>query len=60
MTLKISKKKLKKLEKAGKLRDKIEIWVDKHNHKMELIRTITSFIGIIMSGIIMLKVFKLI
>ncbi|NBW11402.1 MAG: hypothetical protein EBR82_25555 [Caulobacteraceae bacterium] len=60
MTLKISKKKLKKLEKAGKLRDKFEIWVDKHNHKMELIRTITGFIGIIMSGIIMLKIFKII
>jgi ABC-type lipoprotein release transport system permease subunit len=56
----ISKSKLKKLKKAGKLRDNIEIWVDKHNHKMELVRTLTSMVGIILSCIIMLKVFKII
>lgn len=56
----ISKSKFKKLKKAGKLRDKIEIWVDKHNHKMELVRTLTSIVGVILSCIIMLKVFRVI
>jgi len=32
-------------------RGKMETWLDKHNHKMELIRTITSAIGAI-TGII--------
>jgi len=56
----ISKSKFKKLKKAGKLRDKIEIWVDKHNHKMELVRTLTSIVGVVLSCIIMLKVFRVI
>lgn len=56
----ISKKKIKKLEKEGRLRDGFEIWVDRHNHKMELIRTLTSLMGLIVSSIVMLKVFSLI
>jgi len=56
----ISKSKFKKLKKAGKLRDNIEIWVDKHNHKMELVRTLTSIVGVVLSCIIMLKVFRVI
>lgn len=56
----ISKKKIKKLEKEGKLRDGFEIWVDRHNHKMELVRTLTSVMGLIVSSIVMLKVFGLI
>lgn len=54
---KISCKKIKKLEKQGKLRDNFEIWVDKHNHKMELVRTLTSVFGLIVSSIVLLKVF---
>jgi len=53
----ISQKRLEKLKKQGKLRDGFELWVDKHNHKFELIRTLTSIIGLVMSSVIMLKVF---
>ena len=56
----ISKKKIKKLEKEGRLRDGFEIWVDRHNHKMELVRTLTSLMGLVVSSIVMLKVFGLI
>lgn len=54
---KISQKRRKKLEHQGKLRDGIELWVDRHNHKLELVRTINGFIGITLSFIIILKVF---
>jgi hypothetical protein len=54
---KISQKRRNILRKKGKLRDGIELWVDKHNHKLELVRTLNGFIGIILSSIIMLKVF---
>lgn len=53
----ISQKRLEKLKKQGKLRDSFELWVDRHNHKFELVRTLTSIIGLVMSSIIMLKVF---
>lgn len=56
----ISQKRREKLRKQGKLRDSFELWVDRHNHKFELIRTLTSIIGLIMSSVIMLKVFGLI
>lgn len=52
-----SQKRLSKLKKQGKLRDNVELWVDQHNHKLELIRTINGFIGITLSFIIILKVF---
>lgn len=53
----VSQKRLHKLQKQGKLRDQAELWIDKHNHKMELVRTLTGIIGLIMSTIIMLRVF---
>jgi hypothetical protein len=53
----ISQKRLEKLKKQGKLRDRFELWVDKHNHKFELVRTLTSIVGLVISSIIMLKVF---
>lgn len=56
---KISQKRLNKLKKQGRLRDQFELWVDKHNHKFELVRTITSIVGLLMSSIIMMKVFGL-
>lgn len=34
MRPRLSKKKIKKLEKQGKLRDGFEIWVGHHNHKV--------------------------
>jgi len=54
---KLSPKKLEKLEKQGKLRDSFELWVDKHNHKFELVRTLTSILGLIVSSIVLLRVF---
>jgi hypothetical protein len=58
--IEISQKRLEKLKKQGKLRDGFELWVDRHNHKFELIRTLTSIVGLIMSSVIMLKVFGVI
>jgi len=60
LKLKLSKKEKKHLISKGKLRDPFEIWVDHHNHKLEVIRTISSFIGMIASCIVMLKVFGII
>jgi hypothetical protein len=57
---KLSQKRLNKLKKQGKLRDTFELWVDRHNHKFELIRTLTSVIGLLISSIIMMKVFGII
>jgi hypothetical protein len=56
----ITKKQKKKLIAKGKLRDSFEMWVDRHNHKMEMIRTLTGVVGVILSCIIMLKVFGII
>lgn len=54
---KINHKQKKKLAKKGKLRDEIELWIDFHNHKMELIRTLTSMISLIVSSVVLLRVF---
>lgn len=54
----LSKKKIQRLKDQGKLRDGFELWVDRHNHKFELIRTLTSILGLIISSIILLKVFN--
>lgn len=59
MIPKISNKKRQKLEKEGKLRDSFELWVDQHNHKFELVRTLTSVLGLIVSSVVLLKVFGL-
>lgn len=52
---KLSKKEIRRLEKEGRLRDYMEIWVDQHNHKLELLRTITSLIAAFASTIVLLK-----
>lgn len=57
---KLSRKEIKRLEEEGRLRDLVEIWVDRHNHKLELLRTLTSFIAAICSSIVLLKLFHLI
>lgn len=59
ITPKISQKKRQKLQKEGKLRDCFELWVDKHNHKFELVRTLTSVLGLVVSSIVLLRVFGL-
>ena len=56
----LSKKQKKKLLSKGKLRDSFELWVDHHNHKMEVIRTLTGLVGVILSCIIIIKVFGII
>lgn len=56
---KISPKKRQKLADKGKLRDRFELWVDQHNHKFELVRTLTSVLGLIVSSIVLLRVFGL-
>ena len=55
--LKLSKKQKKKLLSKGKLRDPFEIWVDHHNHKLEIIRTCSSLISAVISSMVLLKVF---
>lgn len=35
-------------------RGRFERWLDKHNHKMELLRTISSFSAALFSGIVLM------
>lgn len=58
--MKLTKRQKKKLVAKGKLRDPFELWVDHHNHKMEMVRTLTGLVGVVLSCIIMLKVFGVI
>jgi hypothetical protein len=37
-------------------RSYLEKWLDKHNHKLELIRTVTSFMAMILSAIVLTQV----
>lgn len=57
MIPKISPKKRQRLARKGRLRDSFELWVDQHNHKFELVRTLTSVLGLIVSSVVLLKVF---
>ena len=41
-------------------RDKFELWLDKHNHKLELLRTIGNLIGGIAGGLAILRIIGLI
>jgi hypothetical protein len=43
-----------------KKRDKFELWLDKHNHEMELLRTVASTLAAIMGVLVFLKVFGII
>jgi hypothetical protein len=56
----LSKKQINKLRKQNKLRSELEVWLDFHNHKMELVRTVLSLLGFVASTIVLLKIFKLI
>jgi hypothetical protein len=46
-----------KLEKLLIQRSYLELWLDKHNHKMELIRTFGSLIAAITGLLVFVKVF---
>jgi hypothetical protein len=41
-------------------KDNYERWIDKHNHKLEFVRTIGSIIAAITGVLVFLKVFKII
>lgn len=44
----------------SKSRGRMEVWIKRHKHKLELTRTITSMIGAISSTTVLLKLFKII
>ncbi len=44
----------------SKQRGKIELWLDKHNHKMELLRTTSSILAALMGVLVFLKIFGII
>jgi len=52
---KLTKKEIRHLEEEGRLRDLVEIWVDRHNHKLELLRTFTSLVAAVCSAIVLFK-----
>ena len=41
-------------------RDKFELWLDKHNHKLELLRTIGNLVGGIAGALAILRIMNLI
>lgn len=47
-------------DKEEETRGKLEHWLDKHNHKMELLRTVTSALAALTGVFIFLKVFDFI
>jgi len=53
----LSKKERKRLRKLAKLRDPFEIWIDHHNHKLEVLRTLGNMISAILGICVFLKVF---
>ena len=57
---KLSKRKLRKLEREGRLRDRWELELDRHNHKLELVRTLGNLISSILGICVFLKVFGLV
>jgi len=57
---KLSKRKLRKLEREGRLRDCWELKLDRHNHKLELLRTVGNLVSSILAICVFLKVFGLV
>jgi len=49
-----------KIEKILHDRSIFELWLDKHNHLMELIRTMSGITAALMSSIVALKIFGVI
>lgn len=56
----LSKRERKRLKKLAKLRDPLEIWIDHHNHKLEVLRTLGNLIGTVTGICVFLKVFGII
>ena len=40
-------------------RSRMELWFDKHNHKMEFLRTLFALLTLSLQGIILAKLFNL-
>lgn len=38
-------------------RSRFELWLDLHNHKLELVRTLASMFALIINAVVLLKVF---
>jgi len=53
----LSRKERKRLRKLAKLRDPLEIWLDHHNHKLEVLRTLGNMVSAILGICVFLKVF---
>jgi len=53
----LSRKERKRLRKLAKLRDPLEIWLDHHNHKLEVLRTVGNMVSAILGICVFLKVF---
>jgi len=47
-------------ERIESPKDNYERWIDRHNHKLEFVRTIGSIIAAITGLLVFLKVFKFI
>lgn len=58
--IQLTPKQIEELRKSGKLRDSMEIWIDKHNHKLELLRTVAGCLGVLLTFCVFLKVFGVI
>ena len=51
---------MKRAKKDTGGRDLIERWIDRHNHKLELVRTFGSLIAAFTGVLVFLKVFNII
>ena len=40
-------------------KDKLEVWLGKHNRKLELVRTGVSVVGTLLTTLVFLKVFQI-
>ena len=47
-------------QRAPVQRDRVERWIDRHNHKLELVRTFGSLIAAVTGVLVFLKVFNII
>ena len=53
----LSRKERKRLRKLAKLRDPLEIWLDHHNHKLEVLRSLGNMVSASLGILVFLKVF---
>ena len=47
-------------ERINKPKDKYELWIDRHNHKLELVRTLSGLIAASTGIFVFLRVFGII